>query len=692
MIARAGSGDKVVDTEFPIEDKFDVLAAPKRDAIAKRGISAFVTVQEGCDKFCTFCVVPYTRGAEVSRPVEKIVAEVERLTEAGVREVTLIGQNVNAYHGVGADGRPSTLGQLLRRLAQVPGILRLRYTTSHPRDMDDDLIAAHAELPALMPYVHLPVQSGSDRILAAMNRKHTRARLSRRDCTAACGRARSRLHLRLHRGLPGRDGSGFSRDPFARSMKSASPAHSPSCIRRGPEHRRPTWTTRCRRRRKPNGCNGCRPSSRATSANSMPALPAATIDVLLEKPGRLPGQLVGRSPYLQAVQVMAPANLIGSVKRVTVTEVGSNSLFAHARRRKRARRPLPQQELEAALRTTDSVIPPAAASEETATTQIVLAFEDNKLASVLFGQYGQNLALIERRLGVVAEQRGNHVTIEGSRGACEQARRVLEGLYEQLKRGHDLSQGDVEGAIRQAIAQGSLFDYDPAAPRPTFEEINLRKRPVRARTAAQDAYIRALKRHALVFGTGPAGTGKTWLAVAQAVQMFERKEVDRIILSRPAVEAGERLGFLPGDMREKVDPYLRPIYDALYDLMDARIVERALQAGEIEIAPLAFMRGRTLSNAAVILDEAQNTTSMQMKMFLTRLGREQPHDRHRRSQPGRPAARPDLRTGGSGEACSHGIEGVGHVAFTHEDVIRHELVARIVEAYDRGTPAREGKG
>ena len=143
------------------------------------------------------------------------------------------------------------------------------------------------------------------------------------------------------------------------------------------------------------------------------------------------------------------------------------------------------------MRTTDSVIPPAAASDETATTQIVLAFEDNKLASVLFGQYGQNLALIERRLGVVAEQRGNHVTIEGSRGACEQARRVLEGLYEQLKRGHDLSQGDVEGAIRQAIAQGSLFDYDPAAPRPAFEEINLRKRPVRARTAAQDAYIRA---------------------------------------------------------------------------------------------------------------------------------------------------------------------------------------------------------
>src|SRR5215467_5859330 len=206
------------------------------------------------------------------------------------------------------------------------------------------------------------------------------------------------------------------------------------------------------------------------------------------------------------------------------------------------------------------------------TAQVARSFDDNRLASALFGQYGQNLALIERRLGVVANSRGNHVTIEGTRDACEQARRVLETLYERLKRGDDLVAGDVEGAIRLAIAQGSLFDFDPAGVRQNFDEINLRKRPVRARTAAQDAYIRALRRHALVFGTGPAGTGKTWLAVAHAVALFERKEVDRIVLSRPAVEARERLGFLPGDMREKVDPYLRPIYDALYDLMDARIV------------------------------------------------------------------------------------------------------------------------
>ena len=315
-------------------------------------------------------------------------------------------------------------------------------------------------------------------------------------------------------------------------------------------------------------------------------------------------------------------------------------------------------------------------------TQIALTFDDNRFASLLFGQYGQNLALIERRLGVVAEQRGNHVSIAGSRDGVERTRRVLEGLYERLKQGDELVAGDVEGAIRLAIAQGSLFDYDPAEARTSFEEINLRKRPVRARTPAQDAYVRALRRYSLVFGTGPAGTGKTWLAVAYAVQLFERKEVDRIVLTRPAVEAGERLGFLPGDMREKVDPYLRPIYDALYDLMDARIVERAMQTGEIEIAPLAFMRGRTLANAVVILDEAQNTTSMQMKMCLTRLG-----ENSRMIVTGDPSQvdLPHGQTSGLAEATRllAGIDGIGHVVFTSEDVIRHELVARIVEAYDQ---------
>ncbi|MBS7533498.1 PhoH family protein [Ancylobacter sonchi] len=328
--------------------------------------------------------------------------------------------------------------------------------------------------------------------------------------------------------------------------------------------------------------------------------------------------------------------------------------------------------------------------------QTVLAFDDNRLASLLFGNYGQNLATIERRLDIVAEQRGNHVTLEGPREACDQARHVLETLYARLKKGGEIAPGDVEGVLREAASQGFLFDFDPATKKQSFDEIQLRRRPVRARTLAQDAYIRALKRQTLVFGVGPAGTGKTWLAVAYAVHLLERRVVDKLILSRPAVEAGERLGFLPGDMKEKVDPYLRPIYDALHDLMDRNFVERALTSGEIEIAPLAFMRGRTLANACVILDEAQNTTSMQMKMFLTRLG-----ENSHMIITGDPSQidLPPGQVSGLGEAVSllRDVEGVEVCHFEASDVVRHELVGRIVAAYDgkaaairrAATPARE---
>jgi tRNA-2-methylthio-N6-dimethylallyladenosine synthase len=326
MIARAQAGEKVVDTEFPVEDKFDALAVPGRDAIAKRGIAAFVTVQEGCDKFCTFCVVPYTRGAEISRPVEKIVSEVARLADAGVREVTLIGQNVNAYHGVGPDGTPSSLGKLLQRLAQVPGILRLRYTTSHPRDMDDDLIAAHADIPAVMPYVHLPVQSGSDRILAAMNRRHTRRDYLDLITRLRSGRADLAFTSDFIVGFPGEtetdfrdtlaliDEVGFaSAYSFMYSARPGTPAaemDDPATPEEKSERLQRLQAAITRDQRK-----------------FLAGFAGRTLDVLLEKPGRLPGQLVGRSPYLHAVQVMAPASMIGSIRRVTITEIGSNSLF-----------------------------------------------------------------------------------------------------------------------------------------------------------------------------------------------------------------------------------------------------------------------------------------------------------------------------------------------------------------------------
>jgi len=316
---------------------------------------------------------------------------------------------------------------------------------------------------------------------------------------------------------------------------------------------------------------------------------------------------------------------------------------------------------------------------------IVLSFDNNDHARALYGQFDQNLALIEQRLGVDVRSKGNQVTIRGEPTATEQARRALDYLYDRLAAGGDEPDtSDVDGALRMAVAADDQLSLPTiAAPsKLAAAQISTRKKTVFARTPNQDAYIRALDRSELVFGVGPAGTGKTYIAVAHAAMLLERGAVERIILSRPAVEAGERLGFLPGDMKEKVDPYLRPLYDALYDMIPADKVERALAAGVIEIAPLAFMRGRTLANAAVILDEAQNTTTMQMKMFLTRLG-----ENSTMIVTGDPS-QVDLPLGaksGLVEALHvlRDVSGIVTVRFTETDVVRHPLVAKIVSAYDR---------
>ncbi|HEY1474747.1 MAG TPA: tRNA (N6-isopentenyl adenosine(37)-C2)-methylthiotransferase MiaB [Pseudolabrys sp.] len=326
LIAGMRSGEQIVDTEFPADDKFDALAAPRPETIAKRGVSAFVTVQEGCDKFCTFCVVPYTRGSEVSRPVEKIAAEVEHLAQAGVREVMLIGQNVNAYHGQAADGRPAPLGKLLRRLAGVPGIARLRYMTSHPRDMDDDLIAAHGDLPALMPYVHLPVQSGSDRILAAMNRRHTR-----QDYLDVVARLRaSRADLAFTSdfivGFPGE-----SEDDFRQTLTLVEEVGFATAYSFIYSSRPGTPAAEMDGQIPPDEQAERLQRLQAVITRQWRAFNAQAagqkLEVLLEKRGKLPGQLVGRTPYLQAVQVMAPRALVGSLVQVAITEIGSNTLF-----------------------------------------------------------------------------------------------------------------------------------------------------------------------------------------------------------------------------------------------------------------------------------------------------------------------------------------------------------------------------
>ena len=328
LLAKAKAGGRALDTEFPIDDKFGFLPAPKPAAIRARGISSFVTVQEGCDKFCTFCVVPYTRGAEVSRPVSRIVDDVMRLADNGVCEITLIGQNVNGYHGEGPDGRPWPLGTLLRRLAEIPGIVRLRYSTSHPRDVEDSLIEAHRDLPELMPYVHLPVQSGSDRILGLMNRKHTakdylevieRFRGARQDIAFTSdfivgfpgeteGDFQATLALVTQIGYAG----AYS---FKYSPRPGTPAaEMPGTVSAAVMDERLVRLQELI-------------DSQQSAFNA--ATIGQTIDVLFERAARNPGQIVGRTPWLQPAHVMASEDIIGRVLPVIVTSLERYSLLGH---------------------------------------------------------------------------------------------------------------------------------------------------------------------------------------------------------------------------------------------------------------------------------------------------------------------------------------------------------------------------
>jgi len=315
-------------------------------------------------------------------------------------------------------------------------------------------------------------------------------------------------------------------------------------------------------------------------------------------------------------------------------------------------------------------------STEAATGGMTLAFDDNRLLSLVFGEHDEHLALIENRLGVDITPRGNRIAMRGPQAACESAGHVLERLYGLALKGQDITLGDVEGAIRMVRTEETRTSDEAA--------IRTKRKLITARTPMQKNYMDALRQQDLVLGTGPAGTGKTYLAVAAAAAALSAGEVDRIILSRPAVEAGERLGFLPGDMKEKVDPYLRPLYDALYDVLPSHTVSRGLADGTIEIAPLAFMRGRTLRDAFIILDEAQNTTPLQMKMFLTRLG-----EGSRMAVTGDPS-QVDLPYGiisglAHATALLKDVEGVAHIAFTEADIVRHPLVSRIVIAYDKAS-------
>lgn len=317
----------------------------------------------------------------------------------------------------------------------------------------------------------------------------------------------------------------------------------------------------------------------------------------------------------------------------------------------------------------------------------MIDFADNRLLPPLFGEYDRNLARIEQSLGVRLSSRGNKVSVTGSAEAAQFAKAALKSLYDRLERGLPVDAAEVDAAVRMASMEATKAMEGGSG---DALEIRTPKRHITPRSVGQAEYMRALGEGQMVFGLGPAGTGKTYLAVAMAAHMLISGRVDRIVLSRPAVEAGEHLGFLPGDLRDKIDPYLAPLYDALYDMLPADQVTNRLNSGEIEVAPLAFMRGRTLSHAYVILDEAQNATKVQMRMFLTRLG-----EGSHMAITGDPS-QVDLPPG-AGPGLSHAVQTLEHidavrvVRFTDVDIVRHSLVTKIVQAYEKDDQKQKSK-
>ncbi len=582
--------------------------------------------------------------------------------------------------------------------------------------MDDDLVAAHAQVPQLMPFLHLPVQSGSDRVLEAMNRRHSGDDYRRLVERLRAARGDIALSSDFIVGFPGESDADFAATLALVDEVGFAQAFSFKYSRR------PGTPASVMARQVPEAVKEARLRAlqerlAAQQASFNAGLVGRRLAVLFEGPGRHPGQIGGRSPYLQAVHVEGDESLIGTVGDVVVDAALSNSLAAHlvpvAARPACAGRSLfadasAGRSLFADASTRRSLsadasarrsfggrrpesVPPltasgphrhgAQAARAGRANTSVIEFPDNRLAKTLYGEHDRHLAELEVLLDVELSPRGNRLGVRGSTLKRKRAEAVLRTLYADLKRGRNVDEAALATAVRMADTEV----------RREGSAIRTPRRMIEPRSPMQAHYLEALGSRDLVIAVGPAGTGKTYLAVAAGVTLMVEGRVERVILSRPAVEAGERLGFLPGDVREKVDPYLRPLYDALYDMLPPEAVHRKLESGEIEIAPLAFMRGRTLAHSYVILDEAQNATPVQMKMFVTRLG-----EQSRMVVTGDPS-QVDLPGGapsGLDEVCRilSGVEGVSVVRFTEADVVRHPLVTRIVEAYNAKTRGRGGRG
>ena len=612
---------------------------------------------------------------EVSRPFDDVLMEVADLADQGVKEVTLLGQNVNAYRGaMGDSGEIADFAMLLEYVHEIPGIERIRYTTSHPKEMTQRMMDAYARLPKLVSFLHLPVQAGSDRVLAAMKRGYTTLEFKSVVRRLRAARPNLTLSSDFIVGFPGETEEDFEKTmkliedvgfdtsfSFVYSRRPGTPAadlsdDTPQDVKLLPAAAPAGADQRAGRRHRPRHDRhapapaGGRPVAARSQRAHGPHREQPHRQLRRTRAAHRPD---GRRHHHRR----AHNSLRAGSPTWTATPKGPNDPSPltrpaqHAHRRQPGRRQHPPGQ---SLRPLD-----------------------------------ENLRQLADGMSVKLSRRGSRVTIEGE--TTELAGRVLRRFHEQAVHRaltvDDIQLGLVEiGVGRQdETARGTGAGRHRAAVagrRGDGIALRTRRSDLRPRTARQRDYLNNILKHDITFGVGPAGTGKTWLAVACAIDAMERDTVQRLVLTRPAVEAGERLGFLPGDLAQKVDPYLRPLYDALYDLMGFDKVQRLFEKQTIEIAPLAYMRGRTLNHAFIILDEAQNTTPEQMKMFLTRIG-----FGSKAVITGDPSQVDLPRGQDSGLAHAvkvlHDVQGIATTRFTSRDVVRHPLVARIVDAYDR---------
>ncbi|NCV27953.1 MAG: tRNA (N6-isopentenyl adenosine(37)-C2)-methylthiotransferase MiaB [Nitrosomonadales bacterium] len=603
------AGSPQIDISFPAIEKFDQLPQVKSN-----GPSAYISIMEGCSKYCSFCVVPYTRGEEVSRPAEDIIEEVLQLTHQGVIELNLLGQNVNAYRYKDKKGFEYDFAELVNFISEINEIKRIRFTTSHPNEMNETLIECFQNNHKLANFIHLPIQSGSDRILSAMKRNYLYLEYKQIIKKLKTASPDILISSDFIVGFPGE--TDHDHQQTVKAIKEIDFDYSYSFL------------------------YSPRPGTPASYLKD--TTPDETKKERLQEVQSLINEQ-GKNHTLK---------LMHSEQRVLVDEKVDEVTFKGKADNNRI----------VQIHTKQNILNQMVNVKVTKTTDINTC-----------GPLDENIQEIAKKLDIKISRNGFKFSLAGADQKIKIASDMLEHFY--LKAKTPITLEDIQLSL---VSVNEETDSDDIG----LIDLKTKKNGLQGRTPRQQSYLKLIQENDINFGIGPAGTGKTYLAVASAIDALNREKIKRIVLVRPAVEAGEKLGFLPGDLAQKVDPYLRPLYDALYDLGGYETVNKWFEKQIVEIAPLAYMRGRTLNQSFIILDEAQNTTPEQMKMFLTRIGF------GTKAVITGDITQIDLNKGQKSglleiERILKKIQGISFTKFQSKDVVRHPIVQKIIDAYDK---------